>query len=281
MALKLLYETQANPGLPSSLESIPFNLGPQFLFPPKSLTWIASLAWYLVMGSKRFYPLVILLPGKRMEKRETREFWEWRERIRVRQPEFEGYRPKTSKNVSEDTSNEVRESPDAQWPNSAVVNVVRANQVNAVKASACWVWRPTKLNSASITFKRHNYGHLQKEDQGYVDSGCSRHMTWNMSYLSEFKEFDGGYVTFGGGAKGEKITGTNSNDLTGTEESIGAGHSSKETGSSQDYILMSLWKDGSLFDSSSKNASNDEPQPSSDARKKDDEGVSQESGIDD
>ncbi|GJT19278.1 putative ribonuclease H-like domain-containing protein, partial [Tanacetum coccineum] len=59
------------------------------------------------------------------------------------------------------------------------------------------------------------------------------------------------------------------------------GHSSKETGSSQDYILMPLWKDGSLFDSSSKNASNDEPQPSSDAGKKDDEGVSQESGIDD
>ncbi|GKB90445.1 hypothetical protein Tco_0962717 [Tanacetum coccineum] len=36
-------------------------------------------------------------------------------------------------------------------PNSTVVNVVRANQVNAVKASASWVWRPTKLNSASIT----------------------------------------------------------------------------------------------------------------------------------
>ncbi|GJY88761.1 retrovirus-related pol polyprotein from transposon TNT 1-94 [Tanacetum coccineum] len=42
-------------------------------------------------------------------------------------------------------------------PNLAVVNVVRENQVNAVKASACWVWRPTKLNSASITLKRHNY----------------------------------------------------------------------------------------------------------------------------
>ncbi|GJW51237.1 hypothetical protein Tco_0092588 [Tanacetum coccineum] len=41
--------------------------------------------------------------------------------------------------------------------NSAVVNAVRANQVNVVKASACWVWRPTKLNSASITLKRHNY----------------------------------------------------------------------------------------------------------------------------
>ncbi|GJR25253.1 putative ribonuclease H-like domain-containing protein [Tanacetum coccineum] len=77
------------------------------------------------------------------------------------------------------------------------------------------------------------------------------------------------------------VAGTNSNDFVGTEESIGAGHSSMEIGSSQDYILMPLWKDGSLFDSSSKNASNDEPQPSSDDGKNDDEGVSQESGIDD
>ncbi|GJZ22310.1 putative ribonuclease H-like domain-containing protein, partial [Tanacetum coccineum] len=77
------------------------------------------------------------------------------------------------------------------------------------------------------------------------------------------------------------VAGTNSNDFVGIEESIGAGHSSKETGSSQDYILMPLWKDGSLFDSSSKNASNDEPQPSSDAANKDDEGISKESGIDD
>ncbi|GKB67800.1 putative ribonuclease H-like domain-containing protein [Tanacetum coccineum] len=67
--------------------------------------------------------------------------------------------------------------------------------------------------------------------------------------------------------------------IAGTKESIGAGHSSKETRSSQDYILMLLWKDGSLFDSSLKNASNDETQPSSDAGKKDDEGVCKESGI--
>ncbi|GJW79902.1 hypothetical protein Tco_0143877 [Tanacetum coccineum] len=90
--------------------------------------------------------------------------------------------------------------------NTSVFNAVRANQVNAVKALACWVWRPTKLNSASITFKRHNYGHPQKEDQGYVYSRCSRHMTGNMSCLSNFKEFDGGYVTFRGGAKGGRIT---------------------------------------------------------------------------
>ncbi|GJR05831.1 putative ribonuclease H-like domain-containing protein [Tanacetum coccineum] len=68
------------------------------------------------------------------------------------------------------------------------------------------------------------------------------------------------------------VAGTNSNDFVGTKESIGASESNKETGSSQDYILMPLWKDGSLFDSSSKNANNDEPQPSNDVGKKDDEG---------
>ncbi|GJX32057.1 retrovirus-related pol polyprotein from transposon TNT 1-94 [Tanacetum coccineum] len=39
----------------------------------------------------------------------------------------------------------------------AVVNAVRTNRVNAVKASACWVWRPVKPNSASITLKRYDY----------------------------------------------------------------------------------------------------------------------------
>nr|GFB66474.1 ribonuclease H-like domain-containing protein [Tanacetum cinerariifolium] len=36
------------------------------------------------------------------------------------------------------------------------------------------------------------------------DSGCSRHMTGNISYLSDFEPFDGGYVSFGQG--GCKIT---------------------------------------------------------------------------
>ncbi|GKE32646.1 putative ribonuclease H-like domain-containing protein [Tanacetum coccineum] len=48
---------------------------------------------------------------------------------------------------------------------------------------------------------------------------------------------------------------------------------------SMNYVLVVA--DGSLFGSSLKNASNDEIQPSSDAGMKDDEGVSQESEIDD
>nr|GFC50841.1 hypothetical protein [Tanacetum cinerariifolium] len=40
-----------------------------------------------------------------------------------------------------------------------------------------------------------------------IDSGCSRHMIGNMSYLSDFEELNGGYVAFGGNPKGGKITG--------------------------------------------------------------------------
>ncbi|GKE40417.1 putative ribonuclease H-like domain-containing protein [Tanacetum coccineum] len=77
------------------------------------------------------------------------------------------------------------------------------------------------------------------------------------------------------------IAGTNSNDFAGSEVSIGEGTTSKETDTSQDYIVMPLWKDFSLFDSPSINVSHDEPEPSCDAEKKDDEGVSKASGVDD
>nr|GEU69769.1 putative ribonuclease H-like domain-containing protein [Tanacetum cinerariifolium] len=43
------------------------------------------------------------------------------------------------------------------------------------------------------------------KDKGVIDSGCSRHMTGNMSYLTDYEEIDGGYVAFGGNPKGGKI----------------------------------------------------------------------------
>ncbi|GKC76882.1 putative ribonuclease H-like domain-containing protein [Tanacetum coccineum] len=81
-----------------------------------------------------------------------------------------------------------------------VVNVVKGNNVNVVKASACWVW---KLKNKVVD---HGNPQMDLQDQGVIDSGCSRHMTWNMSYLIDYKEIDGGYVAFGGDPKGGKIT---------------------------------------------------------------------------
>nr|GEZ97117.1 putative ribonuclease H-like domain-containing protein [Tanacetum cinerariifolium] len=39
------------------------------------------------------------------------------------------------------------------------------------------------------------------------DNGCSRHMTGNKSFLSDYQEYDGGFVAFVGSSKGGKITG--------------------------------------------------------------------------
>ncbi|GJX86527.1 hypothetical protein Tco_0337301 [Tanacetum coccineum] len=47
---------------------------------------------------------------------------------------------------------------------------------------------------------------LELQEKGIIDIGCSRHMTGNMSYLSNYEEIDGGYVAFGGDTKGGKIT---------------------------------------------------------------------------
>ncbi|GKA72840.1 ribonuclease H-like domain-containing protein [Tanacetum coccineum] len=55
------------------------------------------------------------------------------------------------------------------------------------------------------------------EEKGVIDSGCSRHMIGNMSYLTDFEEIDGGYVAFGGNPKGGKITNRDDDEDVGTE----------------------------------------------------------------
>ncbi|GKC02663.1 hypothetical protein Tco_0994273 [Tanacetum coccineum] len=48
---------------------------------------------------------------------------------------------------------------------------------------------------------------LELQEKGVIDSGCSRHMTGNKSYLSDYEEIDGGFVAFSENSKGCKITG--------------------------------------------------------------------------
>ncbi|GJS22258.1 putative reverse transcriptase domain-containing protein [Tanacetum coccineum] len=73
----------------------------------------------------------------------------------------------------------------------AVVNVVKGNNLNVVKALACWVWKPMHK------VLDHGNPQMDLQDQGVIDSGCSRHMTGNMSYLTDYEEIDGGYVKLG------------------------------------------------------------------------------------
>ncbi|GJR26861.1 putative ribonuclease H-like domain-containing protein [Tanacetum coccineum] len=78
-----------------------------------------------------------------------------------------------------------------------VVNAIKGNNVNVVKASACW-----------------DNPQIDLQDKGVTDSGCSRHMTGNMSYLADYEEKDGGYVAFGRNPKIGKITGKATKDKT-------------------------------------------------------------------
>ncbi|GJU27444.1 putative ribonuclease H-like domain-containing protein [Tanacetum coccineum] len=80
------------------------------------------------------------------------------------------------------------------------VNTVRGKKINTARPKA--VVNAVKGNN-------YNAGNPQMDlqDQGVIDSGCSRHMTGNMSNLIDYEEIDGGYVAFGGNPKGGKITG--------------------------------------------------------------------------
>nr|GEX95687.1 hypothetical protein [Tanacetum cinerariifolium] len=73
----------------------------------------------------------------------------------------------------------------------------------AVKPLACWFWKPSQNlsnkgpnnNSVSVMFKKYMYIDTQ---------GRLKHMTGNISYLSDYEPFNGGYMSFGQG--GCKIT---------------------------------------------------------------------------
>ncbi|GJQ92166.1 putative ribonuclease H-like domain-containing protein [Tanacetum coccineum] len=58
----------------------------------------------------------------------------------------------------------------------AVVNAIKGNNVNAIKASACCVWKPKNKVFDHVNLQ------MDLQDKGVIDSGCSRHMTGNMSY---------------------------------------------------------------------------------------------------
>ncbi|GJT94250.1 putative ribonuclease H-like domain-containing protein [Tanacetum coccineum] len=61
------------------------------------------------------------------------------------------------------------------------VNIVKGTRVNTA--------RPKSVLSA---------GNPQQDlkDKGVIDSGCSRHMTENKSYLTDYEEIDGGFIAF-------------------------------------------------------------------------------------
>nr|GEW36578.1 retrotransposon protein, putative, Ty3-gypsy subclass [Tanacetum cinerariifolium] len=131
-------------------------------------------------------------------------------------PEFKGYGPKDilTKSGIVPISTARQSSSRAATPVSAArpINIVASKPLGLMLLSPQHAgFGDLKLKSKIMSPKTvdHTFGTSQDalKDQEYFDSGCSRHMTINISYLTNFKKHDGGYVAFGRGAKGGKITG--------------------------------------------------------------------------
>nr|GFA67571.1 ribonuclease H-like domain-containing protein [Tanacetum cinerariifolium] len=52
------------------------------------------------------------------------------------------------------------------------------------------------LRTKTLTTTDDTHGALK--DKEIIDSGCSRHMTWNKAHIADYQEFKGGSVAFGG-----------------------------------------------------------------------------------
>ncbi|GJU42313.1 retrovirus-related pol polyprotein from transposon TNT 1-94 [Tanacetum coccineum] len=113
------------------------------------------------------------------------------------------------------------------------------------------------------TYSRYNKSRFARGKVFYDNGGCSRHMTGNKSYLTNFEEIDGGFVAIGSNSRGRKITGK------GTKASNDAGKTRVETVPGKYYILLPLWTANSLFSSPPKSSLDDGFKPSGDAEKED------------
>ncbi|GKE28632.1 hypothetical protein Tco_1444016 [Tanacetum coccineum] len=81
-----------------------------------------------------------------------------------------------------------------------VVNTGKGKMDNDLKKSR-WVWRPKGNPEICL------------QDHAVVDSGCSSHMTGNKTYLSDYEDYNGGFVAFRSDPKGGKITGKGKSEL--------------------------------------------------------------------
>ncbi|GJS94889.1 putative ribonuclease H-like domain-containing protein [Tanacetum coccineum] len=82
------------------------------------------------------------------------------------------------------------------------VNTVRVNGVNTTRQTTV---SAVKGNGVTAIKASGNPQQALK-NKGIFDSGCSRHMTGNKDFLTVYQELDGGFVAFGGSARGGKIT---------------------------------------------------------------------------
>ncbi|GJW37795.1 hypothetical protein Tco_0060715 [Tanacetum coccineum] len=95
------------------------------------------------------------------------------------------------------------------WNNSSKVNHNNfANKMTYLNPNRRFVpqtvlTRSGKINTAGASVntvvRPGNPQQKEYKEKGVIDNGCSRHMTGNKCYLTEYEDYDGGFVSFGDG----------------------------------------------------------------------------------
>ncbi|GKF95908.1 hypothetical protein Tco_0288643, partial [Tanacetum coccineum] len=86
------------------------------------------------------------------------------------------------------------------------VNSVRVNGVNTAGQTAV---SAVKGNGITAVKALAGCGNPQQalKNKGIFDSGCSRQITGNKDFFTDYQDIDGGFMAFGGSARGGKIIG--------------------------------------------------------------------------
>ncbi|GJT57398.1 hypothetical protein Tco_0992452 [Tanacetum coccineum] len=106
-----------------------------------------------------------------------------------------------------------------------------------------------KNNGDAVEPKIGNPHQKEYKKKEVIDSGYSRHMTGNKCYLTEYEDYDGGFVSFGDG-KGRISS-------KGTKDNIVAGQVQKEKEPEQEYILIPLCTTDPLISQGPKDSKED------------------------
>ncbi|KAI3746137.1 hypothetical protein L6452_08559 [Arctium lappa] len=123
--------------------------------------------------------------------------------------------PKSTKTVSTATTNSAADNDSAARSNTTANKVsaadivstsLKVNTANSVSAANKVSTAKPVSTATSVSTSKGNK-QLKGKSIWHVDSGCSRHMTGNMSCLKNFKKIDGGHVAFGNTLYGGKISG--------------------------------------------------------------------------
>ncbi|GJT01172.1 putative ribonuclease H-like domain-containing protein [Tanacetum coccineum] len=111
-------------------------------------------------------------------------------------PEFEGYGVKVNKSVYENSSNETKKTHDApiieEWVSDSDEDESEVMISDNVQHKPKQVDQPWK-GDLLVALK----------DTRIFNSRCTRHMTGNKSYLSDYQDYDRGFVAFAGSSKRE------------------------------------------------------------------------------